>query len=369
MPRCDRCGAAYEASHACPAGGLEAFTVLLTHAAESSSDAVTQPAAQLPGEPTKIAADPLLPDVLGGFKLDFVAGTGGMGTVYRAHDQRLGTPVAVKVMKRSALADPRNVERAQREIVAASRVHHSGINPVLGYGVLGDGRVWFASPFLEGRALDALLAKQEPIAWPLVVPVLAEVASILGAAHAAGVVHRDVKPANVFLSRQSDGAVCVKLIDFGLALLGDAEGGIPQTTVKSVSGTAQFISPEQALGQDVDARADLYALGITAFQLLTGQVPFDDATGTAIMRRQVFEEAPRLRSKVKVPRPLEALVASLLSKKLDDRPGSAREVRDRLDELRFEAPAGDSVLHHLAQQWARSHPPSLGTRLRALWAG
>ncbi len=363
MTQCPSCGGQLGADHRC---GLDAFTVPLARSPEATSQAATEPAAENPlSDVTRLAADPLLPDVLGGCRLDFVVGAGGMGTVYRAHDEKLGTPVAVKVMKRAALDDPRAIERSLREIAAASRVHHPGVNPVLQHGQLGDGRVWFASPFLEGRGLDALLVQHGRLSWELVIPVLADVASTLAAAHAAGVVHRDVKPGNVFLARMSDGSVAVKVLDFGLALLGDAAEGIPQTSVHSVAGTAEFVAPEQALGHSVGARADLYALGITAFLLLTGRPPFLDATGTAVMRRHVFEEAPLVSSEVSVPRALDRLIASLLAKRPADRPETAAVVREALDGFRFVPPPGDELLELLARTWARSHPPTLGSKLRA----
>jgi serine/threonine-protein kinase len=358
--------------HVCPGTALlDSLTVAMHGTPPASADALTQPAAAnslAEGELTRLVADPLLPDVVGGFRLDYVAGTGGMGTVYRAHDERLGSPVAVKVMKRAALADPRALERALREVTAAARVQHPGIAPVLGHGQLADGRPWLATPFFEGSALDALLAEQGRLPWQLVVPVLAELASVLGAAHAAGVVHRDVKPANVFCARHSDGTVGVKLLDFGLALLGDSSAGIPQTSVQSAPGTPDFLAPEQALGQSVGAGTDLYALGITAFQLLTGRLPFSDSTGTAIMRRQVFEQAPRVRAEAKVPAVLDRLIDRLLAKQPDQRPASAAEVRETLDRIRFTAPPREGLLERLAGAWARTHPPSVLSTMRG-WVG
>lgn len=363
--RCPSCGEELTPSHRC---GFDAFSVRVISQPPPSPDAKTEPGAPNPvGEPTRLVADPLLPDVLGGYRLDFVIGAGGMGTVYRAHDERVGTPVAVKVMKRKALDDPHAIDRSLREIAAVSRVHHPAVNPVLQHGQLGDGRVWFASPFLEGRGLDALLLERRRLAWPLVVPVLAEVAGALAAAHGAGVVHRDVKPGNIFLSRQSDGSVLVKLLDFGLALLGDPAVGVPQTSVHSVSGTAAFVAPEQALGQSVGAAADLYALGITAFLLLTGRPPFSAGSNTAVMRRQVFDEAPPVGTEADVPRALERLVGALLAKRPRDRPASASAVRDALEGLRFPPPPADGLLEALAEAWARKHPPGVGAKLRAWW--
>lgn len=376
-PRCSVCGAELLGrgpARRCPLGHadpLEAYTVAMDGAADTGAQGptVTQEApGPLDGAPTRVVADPLLPDVIDGLRIEYVAGSGGMATVYRAKDERLGTAVAVKVMKRSALGDPRALDRALREATAAARVQHPGIATVLRSGQLPDGRPWLATPFLEGRSLAALAEQHDSLPWQLVVPVLDGLASVLGAAHAVGVVHRDVKPANVFCVKNTDGSVTVKLLDFGLALLGEAGAPVPQTSAHSVAGTADFVAPEQALGRALDARADLYALGITAFQLLSGAVPFSDLTGTAVMRRHVFDDAPRLRGLgVDLPRRLDALVHRLLAKHPDDRPASTDEVRAALDPLRFAPPPGDGLLEVLARGWARAHPPSLGARLKAWW--
>lgn len=196
--------------------------------------------------------------------------------------------------------------------------------------------------------------------WQLSVPVIAALAEALDAAHVAGVVHRDVKPANVFVTT----APAVKLIDFGLALLGDPDVGIQQTTEQSLAGTADFVAPEQALGLALDARSDLYALGITAFQLLTGRLPFSAPSSTAILRKQVFEEAPHVRAEVpEVPRALDSLVADLLAKKPGDRPSTAAEVRARVESIGFVAPSGEGLLEELARGWATNHRPGFFARL------
>ncbi|MFZ5446817.1 MAG: serine/threonine-protein kinase [Myxococcota bacterium] len=366
---CSVCGAELAAGR-CPRGHVDPLDLLTvpstTRAPPLTNDAPTVEH-ELPAE-TRIAADPLLPDVVGGFRLDFVAGTGGMGTVYRAHDERLGTAVALKVMRLSAASDERALTRSLREATAAARVQHPAIPPVLGHGLLPDGRPWMATPFLEGAPLDRLLAEAGRLEWALAVPVLAELSSALAAAHAAGVVHRDVKPSNVFLARHSDGTVGVKLIDFGLALLGDAAAGVPQTSVQSAAGTADFTAPEQALGQAVGAWTDLYALGITAFQLLTGRLPFRDTHTTAILRRQVFEEPPPLGEEVDVPRALASLVGRLLAKQPQERPRAASEVRAALEELPAPAAGDQGLLGDLARQWSKTHPPrSLIAQLRSWW--
>jgi serine/threonine protein kinase len=330
----------------------------------ASPDAGTEPSAPLPTSEarTRVVADPLLPDVLGAFRLDYVAGTGGMGTVYRGHHEGTGAAVAIKVMKRTAMRDPHVLERALREVTAARLIRHPGVAPLLDQGHLPDGRPWLATPFYEGASLELLLGQRRVLPWPLVVPVLAQVARILTAAHQAGVVHRDVKPANIFCAREQ-GGVTVKLLDFGLALLGDVAEGVPPTSVESAAGTPDFLSPEQALGRNLDARADLYALGITAFQVLTGRLPFTDRSDTGVMRRHLFEAPPRLSDEASVPRALDALVASLLAKQPAQRPDSGEVVAARLERLRFLAPEGDGLLEDLARAWAREHPPSLWTRL------
>ncbi|MFO0598440.1 MAG: serine/threonine-protein kinase [Myxococcaceae bacterium] len=343
---------------------LDAFTVARPASADGDApEAPTEPSTHL-RELTEVRADPLLPDVIGGFRLDWVAGSGGMGTVWRAHDERLGTPVAVKVIKREALGDDgRVLQRSLREAMAAARVQHPSIAPVLGQGTLPDGRPWLATPFFEGASLSALLEEHERLPWGLAVPVLGELASALGAAHAANVVHRDVKPANVFLAKNSDGSVTLKLLDFGLALLGDGDGPVPQTSVQSFAGTADFVAPEQVLGQSLDARADLYALGITAWQLLSGRLPFQGGTNTQVMRRHLLDDVPPLEV-AGLPRALEALIASLLAKAPVDRPSSAKDVRAQLEAIGVPEPEGDGPLQVLARTWPRA---GWGSALKQWW--
>ncbi len=314
--------------------------------------------------PTRLVSDPLLPDQVGAFVFEYVVGTGGSSTVYRAHDERSGTPVAVKVLRRNPDLDPRALDRMTREATAAGRVSHPGVVPVLGSGRLPDGRPWLAMPFLDGDPLDRLLEARGRLPWPLVIPVLGELASTLRAVHAAGVVHRDLKPSNVFVARLSDGTVGLRLLDFGLALLGDARAGVPQTSVQSTAGTPEFSAPEQALGQAVSGASDLYALGVTAWQLLAGRLPFGDETGTDVRHRHVFDDAPPLPSSLKVPSRLRALVAALLAKAPTDRP-QARAVIEALNGLWVDAPASaEGLLERLAQQWAATHSPSLVARVR-----
>ncbi|MBL8911806.1 MAG: serine/threonine protein kinase [Archangium sp.] len=359
MAACPSCGAEATAGHSC----LDALTVAApASVSRDASAAVTEQMSLAAVAATRLVSDPLLPDVIGGYRLEFVAGTGGMGSVYRARHVQSGEVVALKVMKRSLASDPRVMQRAMRELEACSRVRHHSVVSSLASGTLPDGRPWLATPFLEGKPLDLLLAGHRRLPWQLSVPVIAALAEALDAAHVAGVVHRDVKPANVFVTT----APAVKLIDFGLALLGDPDVGIQQTTEQSLAGTADFVAPEQALGLALDARSDLYALGITAFQLLTGRLPFSAPSSTAILRKQVFEEAPRVRAEVPdVPRALDALVADLLAKKPGDRPSTAAAVRARVESIRFVAPSGEGSLEELARGWALNHRPGFFARLLA----
>ena len=260
----------------------------------------------------------------GRYQLGEVLGRGGMSTVYRAEDLRLQRTVAVKVMS-AALAerDPVSVARFEREARAAASLTHPGIATVYDTGIAGDTR-FIVMELAPGRSLQAIIQEEAPLPPARAVEIGARVADVLSVAHAAGIVHRDIKPGNVMVAANGS----VKVLDFGIAR---AAGGATLTQVHAVVGTVAFMSPEQAMGEPTDARSDIYSLGCVIYAMLAARPPFM-AEVTAAVLHQHTSVPPRPLHEVaaNVPAALEALVMQMLAKDPADRPQTAAEVRDRL---------------------------------------
>jgi tetratricopeptide (TPR) repeat protein len=285
--------------------------------------------------------------IVGGrFTVDRLAGTGGMGSVYLARDRGTGELVALKVLSSSGRQD---LERFAREGRLLAELKHPGIVRYVAHGATVAGEPYLAMEWLEGEDLEARLARRgltvaESVALGL------RVAEALGAAHARGVVHRDVKPSNLFLP-DSD-IERVKLLDFGIARLTEGSDGITRTGMPI--GTPAYMAPEQARGgPHVDARADVFSLGCVLFKCMTGRSAFVGEHAVAVLAKILLEEAPRVRELCPgAPEALDALVARMLSKDPAPRPANGSEVAAELASLGSIAP-GPAAL-------ADAPPPSLG---------
>jgi eukaryotic-like serine/threonine-protein kinase len=251
--------------------------------------------------------------------LDRIA-VGGMGEVYRAHDAVLERPVAIKVLHRSLAGDAGFVERFRREARAAASLNHQNIVAVHDWGSV-DGIYYMVMEYVAGRSVRELLNEQGVLAAAQATDVLEQTLAALQHAHRQGIVHRDVKPENLMVTR--DGIV--KVADFGLArALADAQ----ITEAGTVTGTVQYLAPEQLQGEPADPRTDLYALGIVAFELLTARLPFTGETPMAIAYKHIHERVPKPSSfNPAVPASLDGWVASVTEKERELRPESATEAR------------------------------------------
>lgn len=269
----------------------------------------------------------------GRYSIDRELGRGGMGVVYLAREVHLDRPVAIKLLPPERAEDPALRHRFLREARLAAKLSHPNIIPIHAVDE-ADGFVYYVMAYVDGESLAQRVRTRGPLPASEGVRVLRETAWALASAHEQGLVHRDVKPDNILIESAS-GRVLVA--DFGIAAgVGDAAGD-------GVSGTPEFMSPEQALGQDVDARSDLYGLGATAFFAFTGRLLFTGATPTEVLAKQVTEAPPSLATMgVPVPRKIAGLVDRCLAKDPAHRPASAAALAEQLGvalEQRREMPA------------------------------
>jgi serine/threonine-protein kinase len=259
------------------------------------------------------------------YELEEVVARGGMGVVWRGRDLRLDRPVAVKLVSGAALTDPTTIERFDREAHTVARLNHPNIVAVYDFGA-DAGDSYLVMELVEGRSLAAVIG-DGPLSVADAVAVATQACTALAAAHAAGVVHRDVKPAN--LIRTSDGVV--KICDFGIAHLQHAPGQARLTGTAVAMGSTSYMAPEQVNGDPIDARTDLYGLGCTIHAMLTGAPPFVGLTPLSVVHQHVTQSPPDVRAaRPDVPAPLARLVDELLAKSPDDRPRDAGAVAARL---------------------------------------
>ncbi|MBI5833234.1 MAG: protein kinase [Armatimonadetes bacterium] len=264
-----------------------------------------------------------LPCELGRYRLEAEIGRGGMGIVYLAHDTLLDRPVAIKVLLPQLAADAQFVQRFTREAQMAARLEHPSIVTVHDVGE-AKSLVYFVMRMVIGKPLDRLLS--EGLTWADAEPIAMQVADGISYAHGHGVVHRDIKPENVIVS--DDGVVTIT--DFGLARPETQTKGGP-TQAGAILGTPDYMSPEQAMGDEVDARADIYSYGVMLYEMLCGHPPFTGNSAFAVINQHINTVAPRVRNaRADVPAYLDELVARCLEKDRDKRPATMTEVRDIL---------------------------------------
>ena len=271
----------------------------------------------------------LVGSVLAGtYRLDALIGEGGMGAVFRGRDVLQRIDVAIKVLHPDFSRDPELSRRFEREAKSAKRLSHPNCIQVIEFGETADGMKYLVMQLLEGTELQNIVdgAVEPARAVDLILQVLRG----LEHAHAQGVIHRDLKPQNIFVTREPDGSQVLKLVDFGIAKIVAGDGAHEQMTrAGMVFGTPQYMSPEQALGVEIDARADLYAVGVLLYQLVTGKLPFNSDDPVALIRMQVSTEPPQLPNAV--PKELTAIIMRLLAKQKDQRFPDARTVRMALE--------------------------------------
>ncbi|MBC7589991.1 MAG: serine/threonine protein kinase, partial [Salinibacterium sp.] len=260
----------------------------------------------------------------GRYQLSSRVAIGGMGEVWQATDLVIGRTVAIKILKDEYLGDPGFLERFRAEARHAALVNHEGIANVFDYGE-EDGSAYLVMELVPGEALSAILERERVLSSDRVLDIVAQTAAALQAAHAAGLVHRDIKPGNLLIT--PDGRV--KITDFGIARIADQ---VPLTATGQVMGTVQYLSPEQASGHPASPSTDLYSLGIVAYESLAGRRPFTGESQVAIAMAQINETPPELPATVADP--VRNLVYACLAKNPADRPASAAHLARAAQALR-----------------------------------
>ena len=266
---------------------------------------------------------------LGRYKILKELGRGGFATVYQGHDETLDRNVALKVLHPELTRDETSLRRFKREAVAIARLRHPNIVIVYELGEEA-GSAYIAMEYVEGDTLKGRLGKPLPLADAQ--RIIGDVASALDYAHGRGVIHRDIKPANILITTENQ----VVLADFGIALLAQNSSSL----TRGLLGTPQYMAPEQALGEQIDARSDLYALGIVLYEMLAGQPPFRGDSPLATLALQVNAPLPKLRSiNPAVPEPVEAMIERALAKDPAQRYPTAGEFRAALQAAAEDAKA------------------------------
>ena len=269
----------------------------------------------------------------GRYRLRYPIGTGGMSTVFLAEDLQSGRPVAIKCLTESAMAKPGLVRRFIREARGTASLDHPHIVEICDVGQTDAEVAFFVMEYLDGEHLGDTLAREGPMAWERVVKLVRPIASALALAHEQGIVHRDLKPENcVRITREGEPDI-VKLIDFGVAKFEDGER---TTKAGCLVGTPQYLAPEAIAGESADLRVDVYALGVLMFELLTGEVPFDDPQLMEVLTAHRYDPVPRLgarRPGIELPSGAEALVHKALAKRVEDRFANMGELLAALDEV------------------------------------
>lgn len=295
------------------------------------------PISQIAG--TAPVEDPFINRTLpGGYVILDLVGIGGMGRVYRAEQRMLGRTVAVKVIHPHLLGDESASARFIAEARAASRLNHPHSVGVIDFGKTDDGQLYLVMEFLRGRDLARVAYEEGPLPIRRILDVLRQALAALAEAHHIGIVHRDLKPENIILEPLRAGGDFVKVVDFGLAKI--IEGPRPAiTTPGIICGTPDYMAPEQGRGAVIDARADLYAMGIILFQLLTGRLPFeaDTPTQVVLMHLSIPPPDPRQVSPERnIPESLAEVVARSLSKEPENRWATATEMAQALAAIQTE---------------------------------
>jgi serine/threonine protein kinase len=299
----------------------------------------------------------------GKYRVDRMIGEGGMGVVLAATNEALRQRVAIKLLRSGALANAKALGRFEREARAAASLRSEHVARVLDVGKLEDGRPYMVMEYLDGRDLGDVIDRGPPIPVGEVVDYVLQACEAVAEAHAAGIVHRDLKPKNLFLAATVDGRPLIKVLDFGISKMEDSAEDMSLTRTTEIIGSPSYMSPEQLhASKDVDARTDIWALGVILYELLTKKVPFMAMTVTQLVAVVLTEPAPDVRVvRPDVPEGLAFAIMRCLSKKREERFASVAELVHTI------APAGTGQLSSMVDriyrvaQGSGRLPPTTGS--------
>lgn len=261
-------------------------------------------------------------------------GRGGTGQVYKVRDKNLDRVLAVKVLRKDLIIDNQTVKRFNHEASAAQGLSHANVVSVYGHGEAVDGSPYITMNFIEGESLSALLKNEPKMGRQRVVDLFIQICEGLEHAHARGLIHRDLKPSNIIVSKTDNQLELAHLVDFGIAKIVTARGDTLNTLTGSGEflGTPMYMSPEQCLGQNIDHRTDIYALGCMLYECLAGKAPFAGASSVEIIAKKMSEESPTLKTS-NVPAGLSMIVSCCMARHTQDRYGSVQALRNDLEAM------------------------------------
>jgi serine/threonine-protein kinase len=307
--------------------------------------------------------------VAGKYRIQSVLGQGGMGVVYAAYHELLAQPVALKILRRSAVESSDAIMRFVREARAAASIKNEHVVRVMDVGVAESlGVPYMVMDLLDGTDVERMLASRGRLPIAVAVGYVLQALEAIAAAHVEGIVHRDLKPANLFVAQTEDGAEVLKVLDFGISKkIGDlgTSAQAAATSTKQILGTPMYMSPEQLRSsRSVDARTDIWALGVLLFQMIADQTPFDGET-IGDLFASIFEgPAPRLRSRrSEVPPALDDIVARCLERKPEDRFSDVAELAAAL--APFGGPGAAASLERVRRSFVRARDPRRTTAANA----
>lgn len=286
------------------------------------------------------------------FLVQELVGEGAMGSIYRAEQITLGKIVCIKVLHPHLTGDVTLSKRFHREARAASRLKHPNAINIIDFGTTKDGTHYIAMDFIDGRDLAQLLKKEFPLHPARMLGLAEQICSALDEAHAQGIIHRDLKPENIMVEDRRHQKDFVTVLDFGIAKIRDPGGENPDTfhtMAGIVCGTPEYMSPEQARGEVLDARSDIYSLGVIVYQLSTGKLPFTGDTPIGVVTKHLTQEptAPR-EINPNIHPSIEQLIFTLMAKEKELRPVSCMEVKDALVDVRRTVEADDAAFSQTA---------------------
>jgi serine/threonine protein kinase len=270
------------------------------------------------------------------FRIEKLIGKGGMGAVFLARHLLMDKPVALKVLARHLSEEPNQVTRFNQEAQNSSRLRHPNTIRVFDFGRAEQGHLYLAMEYLEGLELSKVLKRDAPLPAERAVHILRQVAKSMAEAHNIGLIHRDVKPDNIFISDVYGERDFVKVLDFGIAKVVNDEDLANLTQTGFICGTPTYLAPEIAMGTSITPATDIYSIGVVAYQMLVGRPPFRADTPIAVVMKHIHDQVPPFAPDQPAPKGFQELIMEMLSKDPSARPATADELLDRLDE--FSAP-------------------------------